>query len=159
MSLSTKRVPAILLPVLAMAGCATNGVGHGSSRANDVQANFNWQASDDRSGTLSARLSTGETYSGRFFQITADTQVDQIGPLWAGWSDRWHGWRYWDQQPSAAFVTHYSGRVVANLSEPGGQHMRCHFQLVHPSRGMAGGGEGQCQLPSGTVIQATFDHN
>jgi hypothetical protein len=34
--------------------------------------------------------------------------------------------------------------------------MRCKFQLVHPSDGMAGGGEGQCQLPKGNSTDATF---
>ncbi|MDB6100768.1 MAG: hypothetical protein JWO52_767, partial [Gammaproteobacteria bacterium] len=48
------------------------------------------------------------------------------------------------------------GKVVANLSAPDGLHMRCNFQLVHPSDGMAGGGRGQCQLPKGNTIDATF---
>jgi hypothetical protein len=34
--------------------------------------------------------------------------------------------------------------------------MRCHFTLMSPSYGMGGGGVGQCQLPSGTVINAQF---
>jgi hypothetical protein len=55
-------------------------------------------------------------------------------------------------------MTHYSGKVVANLSAPDGKHMRCTFQLVHPSDGMAGGGAGGCQMPSGKGIDATFPH-
>jgi hypothetical protein len=34
--------------------------------------------------------------------------------------------------------------------------MRCRFTLVRPETGMAGGGQGQCQLPSGGEIDATF---
>jgi hypothetical protein len=34
--------------------------------------------------------------------------------------------------------------------------MRCHFTLMSPSSGMAGGGIGQCQLPAGTIINAQF---
>jgi hypothetical protein len=34
--------------------------------------------------------------------------------------------------------------------------MRCHFTLARPYSGMAGGGVGQCQLPTGTIIQAQF---
>jgi hypothetical protein len=34
--------------------------------------------------------------------------------------------------------------------------MRCHFHLMHPQHGMAGGGAGECQLPSGQTIDATF---
>jgi hypothetical protein len=45
--------------------------------------------------------------------------------------------------------------VLANLQGRGG-FMRCHFTLMRPSSGMDGGGTGQCQLPSGTVIHAQF---
>ena len=30
------------------------------------------------------------------------------------------------------------------------------FRLMRPSYGMTGGGMGQCQLPTGTIIQAQF---
>jgi hypothetical protein len=64
------------------------------------------------------------------------------------------GFGYWDAGPE--FVTQYTGRVVANLGTASGEHMRCKFQLVHPSDGMAGGGRGQCQMPDGKTIDATF---
>ena len=54
-----------------------------------------------------------------------------------------------------AFLTEYTGKVVANLAGPRG-HMRCRFNLIRPSAGMAGGGEGRCQLPDGTIINAEF---
>ena len=47
-------------------------------------------------------------------------------------------------------------KVLANLVAADGQHMRCNFQLVHPSDGMASGGRGQCQLPQGNTIDTTF---
>ena len=68
-----------------------------------------------------------------------------------GWG--WGGWGPWG--PDEETITHYSGQVLANLQGPGG-FMRCHFTLMSPSYGMAGGGIGQCQLPSGTIIQAQF---
>jgi hypothetical protein len=34
--------------------------------------------------------------------------------------------------------------------------MRCHFSLMRPSYGISGGGVGQCQLPSGLIINAQF---
>ena len=37
-------------------------------------------------------------------------------------------------------MTTYTGRVVANLEGPNGTHMRCRFDLMRPSSGMAGGG-------------------
>src|SRR5207237_250679 len=79
-----------------------------------------------------------------FFQVTRDTTVDSLSPLWAGWGrGPWgYGWNDWGAGPS--FITHYTGRVVANLSAPSGAHMRCKFQLASPDAGMAGGGAGQC---------------
>lgn len=140
----------------AIAGCTTMGTGMGSVRGGDTRATFQWQSTDDRTGTMNASLSTGDQYNGQFFQVTRDTRIDTLGPLWAGWGPGWRGWRYWGPAPDTAFITHYSGRVVANLANAGGDRMRCHFQLMHPDRGMAGGGEGQCQLPSGQTIDATF---
>jgi len=47
--------------------------------------------------------------------------------------------------------------VLANLLSNSGNHMRCRFTLVTPSRGMAGGGKGRCQLSeSGREINAEF---
>ena len=153
---SDGRMALLLVAALVAAGCVTSGTGSGSSRANDVQATFMWKSSDDRTGTLTASLSTGETFTGQYFQITSETRIDQLGPLWDGWRMGWRGQRYWAARPSPAFVTHYSGRVVANLQGPAGQHMRCQFQLIRPASGMAGGGEGQCQIPGGKTIDATF---
>jgi hypothetical protein len=55
-----------------------------------------------------------------------------------------------------SFVAHYTGHVVANLSGPDGQRMRCQFRLLRSGQGMKGGGQGQCQLPSGETIHAEF---
>ena len=148
-----------LLVALA-AGCTTMGTGVGSTASGANPVNFSWKSSDDSvSGTMNAMLSDGKTYSGQFFQITKDTTVDSVGPLWYGWHSRWDGrgiWGGWDAVPSPDFITHYSGRVVANLGAPSGEHMRCQFQLAHPSDGMSGGGSGQCQMPDGKTIDATF---
>jgi len=54
-------------------------------------------------------------------------------------------------------VKTYSGRVLANLHDDTGEHMRCRFTLISPSRGMAGGGEGRCQLSeTAQEIKAEF---
>jgi hypothetical protein len=147
----------VALPLLAVlaAGCTTTGTGFGATATGANPVNFNWKSSDSVSGTMDATLSDGKTYSGQFFQITTNTTVDTLGPLWTGWGGGWRGdWGYWGAGPQ--FVTHYSGRVLANLSTPDGQYMRCKFQLVHPADGMAGGGRGQCQMPDGKTIDATF---
>jgi hypothetical protein len=150
---------AVMLPLLVAmaAGCTTMGTGTGSTPSGANAATFNWKSSDGVSGTINATLPGGKTYSGQYFQITKDTTVDSIGPLWAGWGGRGgRAWGYWGVDSSPDFITHYTGRVVANLAEPSGAHMRCQFQLVHPSDGMNGGGLGQCQMPDGTSIDANF---
>jgi hypothetical protein len=149
------------LPLLAAiaAGCTSMGTGVGSTPSGADPVSFSWKSSDSVSGTMTATLSDGKTYSGQFFQITKDTTVNSVGPLWSGWSPGWGGWDGWEgwgAAPSTSFITHYSGRVVANLGAPGGEHMRCNFQLAHPSDGMTGGGRGQCQMPDGKTIDATF---
>lgn len=132
------------------------GTGVGSTEGGADAVTFNWKSSDDVSGTLNATLAGGSTFSGQYFQITQQSRVDTLAPLWVGWGRRRRGfgWDDWDYGPS--FITHYSGRVLANLAAPDGQHMRCKFQLVHPSNGMAGGGRGQCQMPDDKTIDATF---
>ncbi|UVO50707.1 hypothetical protein M0208_09310 [Sphingomonas sp. SUN019] len=129
-------------------------------------ASFTWTAQGARTGTMTAMLGNGASYTGPFFQVTQETQVDDLSPLWIGWGGpgwrgrgRWWGRRgfgYWgDWGPNTQFVTHYSGKVLANLAGSDGR-MRCRFTLMRPSSGMAGGGEGDCQLPAGATIQATF---
>ena len=48
------------------------------------------------------------------------------------------------------------GCLVANLAGPNGTHMRCRMDLMNPASGMAGGGQGQRQLPSGDSIDTKF---
>ena len=104
---------------------------------------------------MTVTLNSGSVYRGPFFQVTQETRIDELAPLWVGWGRRWrwHGWDYWGPQQS--YMTHYTGKVLANLDGPGGR-MRCQFTLIRPSAGMAGGGQGRCQLPNGTIIDADF---
>ena len=112
------------------------------------------------SGTMVATL-PDRTYRGPFFEITSETRQESLAPLWTGWAPGWGEWPYWTYLPDGSygtteFVTRYSGKVVANLSAPDGSRMRCRLQLVHPARGMAGGGEGECQISGGGTVQARF---
>jgi hypothetical protein len=146
----------MLLPLLIAAGCTTMGTGFGSTATGTNPVHFNWKSFDGVSGTMYATLADGSVYAGSYFQITSNTTVDTLGPLWDGWGAGWGfgGWDDWDT--GSDFVTHYSGRVVANLADPEGKHIRCKFQLVSPSSGMSGGGEGDCQLPDGKTIVTSF---
>ena len=145
----------VMLAALAATACTTMGSGTGETRGGGPEVHFDWKADGPIKGDMTAFVDGGGTYKGKLFQITSDTRVDDLGPLWAGWRGwGWGAWPFWDAGPE--FITHYSGRVVANLTDPDGDHMRCNFRLIHPSAGMAGGGQGKCQLSDGRTIDATF---
>ncbi|MGN6591252.1 MAG: hypothetical protein ACTHKE_13270 [Sphingomicrobium sp.] len=162
------RIAAASLAALAIAGCTTTGIGTGQSANGALGATFTWTETGGTRGTMVAQLSNGQVFQGPMFQITQESRVMDYGPLWNGWGGGfgwgrgwgghrwgwgWGGWGPWG--PDEETITHYSGQVLANLAGPGG-FMRCDFRLMTPSYGMAGGGIGQCQLPSGTIIQAQF---
>ncbi len=144
------------LAAAVLAGCATSGRGYGVARSGGGHVDFTWQSKGGNEGDMTATLADGAVYSGPYFQITRDSTVERLQPLWFGWHGPWRGAPYWGAYPDVAFVTHYSGRVVANLAGPDGMHMRCHFRLKNPSAAMAGGGMGKCQLAKGQTIDAQF---
>ena len=152
---------AVAMGLLALlSSCKSTGMGEGASDSGDVKAQFTWQQTEPSSGTLAATL-TGqsgfmETYQGRFYQITSNSEIDTLSPLWHPWHPGWGGWAYWDPEPAQALVTHYTGHVLANLAGPDGKRMRCEFQLIRADEGMKGGGQGRCQLASGKTIRAEF---
>jgi hypothetical protein len=143
-----------------LAGCKSTGEGTGESGTGGTKVNFTWEQSEPTSGTLKATVvapdGAQQTYEGKFYQVTRETRVDTIGDLWDPWYPQWLGWPYWGPEPEQSFIEHYSGHVVATLSSPNGQRMRCQFQLLRSSEGMKGGGQGRCQLPSGQTINAEF---
>ena len=146
---------------LAVAACATTGGGTGSGNVRGTRkpVAFTWQSSDSVLGDITATFGNGEVYKGTYFQITRDTRVDRLGPLWDGWGRPYRraSWRYWDRADERQFIKEYSGRVLANLRSERGDHLRCRFTLITPSRGMAGGGEGRCQnSETGQEINAEF---
>jgi hypothetical protein len=158
---------AISAAALAVAGCTTTGFGTGQSAVGNVGATFTYTQTGAAAGTMAASLTNGQVYQGPFFQIRSESVVD-YDPLWNGWGPgyRWgrgwagrpygYGWGGWGPWgPSMETVTHYSGQVLANLQGPGG-FMRCNFALMRPRAGIAGGGVGQCQLPTGAIIHAQF---
>jgi hypothetical protein len=151
---------AALAAAVILSGCQTAGTGSGNIRGSRKPVAFTWESTDSISGNITATFGTGRVFKGTYFQITRDTRVDRLEPLWYGWGGRPYrrsSWRYWAADPGPEFVKTYSGRVLANLHADDGDHMRCRFTLISPSRGMAGGGEGRCQLSeSEQEISAEF---
>ena len=151
----------LLLAALALAACQTQsaGTGAGNVRGTQKPVAFTWQSTATDSGDITATFGNGRVFKGEYFQITSDTRVGDIGPLWDGWGQPYRrgDWRYWDRDEESGFHKTYSGRVLANLQAGDGERMRCRFNLISPSRGMAGGGEGRCQLSeSSREINAEF---
>lgn len=168
MRMSSIKVAGASLLAIAAAACTTTGIGTGQSANGALGATFTWTETGGTQGTMIAQLSNGQVFQGPMFQITSESRIDSYGPLWNGWGGGWRwgggwggrrwgwGWDGWGPWgPDMETITHYSGQVLANLQGPGG-FMRCHFNLMSPSSGMAGGGIGQCQLPNGTIIHAQF---
>lgn len=100
---------------------------------------------------MTATLANGETFTGRFFQITS-TLTDELGAQ----GPIWHQEGPDDVSPELQSVAHYTGRVVADLSRSDGAHMRCRLSLTTPVDGIAGGAHGECRLPDGERLDAQF---
>jgi hypothetical protein len=151
----TLRTGTGVLALALAAACTTMGGGVGTTREAHLPVNFSWSSDNAVSGSMTAMLANGESLTGKFFQVTSETRVDRLAPLWVGWRHQ-RDWPFWAMNAGPDFVKHYSGRVVANLQGTHGEHMRCSFRLVEPSSGMAGGGAGRCQTPAGETVDATF---
>jgi hypothetical protein len=155
------KILLVMLATLALAACETQsaGTGSGNVRGSQKPVAFTWQSEGDHTGDITATFGTGRVFKGTYFQVTRDSRVDRMDPLWDGWGRpyRRNAWRHWGPDSGSDFVKTYSGRVLANLHSEDGEHMRCRFTLISPQRGMAGGGEGRCQLSeSGREINAEF---
>lgn len=125
---------------------------------------FTWSSSDGAlSGPIEATLPDGETFTGRYHEITTTTTVQGMGGVYGAWyggpwmGPRWYWGGAWPYYGSTdEFVTHYSGRVVALLHGSRDRDMRCRFELEDGARGMKGGGTGECQLSDGGRITSIF---
>jgi hypothetical protein len=71
---------ALLVTVACAAGCATMGTGSGSTASGTRPVTFKWKSSDDVSGSITATLARGKTYAGKYFQVTRETDVSDLGP-------------------------------------------------------------------------------
>ncbi|MES2191244.1 MAG: hypothetical protein V4454_14045 [Pseudomonadota bacterium] len=158
----------LLLSFVLAAGlsaCTSTGVGSGrlapTATATEQPVQFTWKSTGSSiSGSMTATL-PDTTFEGRFFEITQQTRVDSLSDLWIGWRSGWYDWPYWGYggpapMPATQFITRYSGKVVATLQAPNTLSMRCRFHLIEPAYGMAGGGEGECQVSDGRSVHATF---
>jgi hypothetical protein len=143
---------------IAVGACTSMGSGSGFSASGDEAVNFSWK-SDDGSGTsgqMSATLADGKIFSGDYLEITHQTATTDLDPLWNDW-DRGSANVFSEVSiPYFGSATQYSGRVLAKLRAADGERMTCRFHLNVPSQGMAGGGQGKCDLKNGLSVDAVF---
>jgi hypothetical protein len=116
-------------------------------------------------GTMTATLPSGEKFSGRFLQVSSETDSETLAPYWMGWGAGWDGWSPWSDDDSdwmgeggmvSSASQYYSGKVIATLLGDRSGRMRCAFRLANPEQGMEGGGVGGCQTGDKQKIDAEF---
>jgi hypothetical protein len=141
----------LVCAIAIAAGCTTTGVGYGDvPKGGGEQLAVSWTSSDGGiSGTMTASLSDGRSFSGPFFEMTSQT----VAPFWYG--SGFYGWGD-GTGSSTPFRTHYSGSVVADLAGENNVHMRCRLRLLTPRRGISGGGAGECQVTGNAPIEVRF---
>jgi len=155
---------ALMLSSLVAHGCGSAGTGTGvlvEPSGVEQRVVFDWESPglDPTKGRISTTLPDGTTFRGRYFEITQTVQQNTLAPLWVGWGTYWPNWGVpwggygYPDGSYSSFTRVYSGRVVATLESPSGKRMRCRFTLAEPTQGLAGGGEGDCQLRDGTSIE------
>jgi len=145
---------------VALGACTSMGGGSGFAAPGNEAVNFSWK-SDDGSGTsgrMSATLADGTIFSGDYLEVTRQAASPEIEPEWNRWDRVVSDLTTEEAMPAFGLAnpTLYSGRVLANLRSGDGQSMRCRFHLNVPSEGMAGGGQGKCDLPNGGSVDAVF---
>jgi hypothetical protein len=156
--------------VLGSLGCHYQGSGTALLRTPEPSAPggmkttgqivFRWQGRGDASsGSIEALLPDGRRFVGSYVQPVTTEWRDSYAPYWGAFSGPWGYARPWYGGPRSSFAMHYGGNALAHLDGPGATRMRCQFALFNPNAGLAGGGQGECQLSTnedafGAVLQA-----
>ena len=162
------RTVGLAMAAVLLGGCVASGTIKGRLTAPGAAATaITMQYRSERfsqNGILTATLPDGESFSGRYLQVSSDMDAETLDPYWGGWGVGWGGWGPWsdDYGPWIAgedvptFVRNYSGKVIATLLGDRGDRMRCRFRLAQPEQGMSSGGVGECEVSGGKKITAEF---
>src|SRR3984957_6690627 len=100
----TWRAGLLLVVVLAL-GCATMRSGSGSAVSGTNPVKFGWTSRGNVSGSMTATLANGGTFTGQFSQLTSSLtdELGSQGPVW-----RQEG--LYDVGPGLQYVPPYTGR-------------------------------------------------
>ena len=149
--------------LVALNACSHEGAGSGTLEkpvANTTSGSeatgkidFTWQSGADASkGSIAAVSTDGRSFEGSFLQPTNTITASDYAPYWNAWSSYSWGARPWYDGPEDEFIRTYGGRALAHLTADDGTRMRCTFILRDPVSGMAGGGDGDCQLSTNEKV-------
>ncbi len=144
-------------------GCQHAGTGVGELRAptpgapNIAQTQgrvaFTWRSGADPSeGQIEAVLPGGRRFHGTYVQPRTTQWRNDYDLYWGAWTGPWGYARPWYLGPRSSFLVQYSGKALAHLEAPDSARMRCEFTLYQPDAGLAGGGQGDCQLSSNEEV-------
>jgi hypothetical protein len=165
-----RRLGGITLLAGALSGCVASGAIKGrltdpGQTAVPVTLDYRSERFDE-GGVMTATMPDGERFSGRYLQVTSQTEGATLDPYWGGWEMGWGSWggfadggtdEVWiGGADMPTFMQNYSGKVIATLLGDRGHRIRCRFRLANPSQGMSSGGIGECQVSGGGKIDATF---
>jgi len=112
------------------------------------------------SGEMSAVLSDGERFAGKYQVMTPGLTRDKVEAEWVGdgptASQEDISDTLWGAAKDPAFVQKYQNKAIATLHGDRGTTMLCRFNLMDGAAGMRGGGSGECQTSRGAKINAQF---
>lgn len=126
---------------------------------------FHFESKTSTEGTMSTKLGgAGEQFHGRYVRLEEASKGEVVTTIYDGWSGpQWEVWQHdangnWTAAATSigGFARFYSGKVVAILAGDRGSSMRCQMSLKEPQVGLAGGGEGNCQISSGGLLRLVF---
>lgn len=140
------------LSFVLLTACATTGVGTGAlepSRSGRPETvDFAWRAEASAvRGTIEASLPSGARFRGSWIRLDARTDPGTLAAYFRAFDGGWMG------LSAPAFARAYQGDLVALLTGPDDERMRCHFALAHPERGPAAGSRGSCELSDGHTVE------
>lgn len=139
---------------IALAGCESTGAGQGalyypSSPAGLGTVRISWRSDGGNvaHGRIRAVMPDGRQFDGTYVEPTSTLDS------WATASSC-GGRGCWGGSQGVGWSTVYSGKLVAAMSGPSGESMRCGFVLSDPDLGAAGGGVGRCTLSTGEHVES-----
>ena len=133
----------LLLFIVLLAACS--GTMKGMVQQGGESVNFQFEETGIGHGKLTATLSDGETFKGRFAEESSSgfvTGFDTSGTI--------------VRKEAFEAVESYSGNIEAILFGNKGHTMRCKFRADNSLMGLPSGGEGRCQVSDGRVIDVQF---